>query len=177
MTAWSARTHARLVSQAQGDDTIPRGTVSLSVAHQTLRVCLVDMEQYRMLCPGPSSDCKSLVYITRIQDCIWPRLALDRDDFFESAEAESAKGSLFLSRKDSKGLFTEEVMKESPQLSLQRLKMILKGMFTAAASIFLSTVQKSLTLGLWAIGLLLLHGQVSLDSTTISRLQTPADCA
>ncbi|KAK7710173.1 hypothetical protein SLS63_013036 [Diaporthe eres] len=66
------------------------------------------MEQYWMFCPGPSRDCKSLAYISRLHDCIWPRLAQDAGDFFERAEAASAKGTMFFSRKDTKALFTGE---------------------------------------------------------------------
>lgn len=66
------------------------------------------MEQYRIFCPGSSNDCKSLAYIGRLHDCIWPRLAQDSDDFFETAEAESTKGTMFFSLKDTKALFTKE---------------------------------------------------------------------
>lgn len=61
-----------------------------------------------MFCPGPAKDCKSLAYIGRLHDCIWPRLAQDAADFFERAEAASAKGTMFFSRKDTKALFTKE---------------------------------------------------------------------
>ncbi|KAG8170312.1 hypothetical protein KVR01_001057 [Diaporthe batatas] len=66
------------------------------------------MEQYRIFCPGSSNDCKSLAYIGRLHGCIWPRLALDSDDFFESAEAESTKGTMFFSLEETKALFTKE---------------------------------------------------------------------
>lgn len=61
-----------------------------------------------MFCPGPSKYCKSLAYVGRLHDCIWPRLAQDAGDFFERAEAASAKGTMFFSQKDTRALFTGE---------------------------------------------------------------------
>ncbi|KAK2599260.1 hypothetical protein N8I77_011030 [Diaporthe amygdali] len=66
------------------------------------------MEQYWMFCPGPSKDCKSLAYIGRLHDCLWPRLDQGSGDFFERAESATAKATMFFSRKDTKALFNEE---------------------------------------------------------------------
>lgn len=61
-----------------------------------------------MFCPGPSKDCKSLAYVSRLHDCIWPRLDQQSGDFFDQAESATAKGSTFFSRKETKTLFNTE---------------------------------------------------------------------
>lgn len=67
-----------------------------------------DMEQYWMFCPGPSKDCKSLAYVPRLHDCIWPKLDQQSGDFFDQAESAAAKASMFFSRKDTEALFNRE---------------------------------------------------------------------
>lgn len=61
-----------------------------------------------MFCPGPSKDCKSLAYVARLHDCIWPRLDQQSGNFFDQAESATAKGSMFFSRKETKALFNKE---------------------------------------------------------------------
>lgn len=61
-----------------------------------------------MFCPVPSKDCKSLAYVARLHDYIWPTLYQYSGDFFDQAESAATKASMFFSRKDTKALFNKE---------------------------------------------------------------------
>lgn len=57
-----------------------------------------------MFCGGPAKDCKSLGFIGRLHDCLWPQLDRRSTDIF-FGDAEAARDTMFFSRKRLRALF------------------------------------------------------------------------